>query len=97
MTDLCNQIEKFGKGLGSTSRYRIIEALFTGPKTVSQLVKTVRQSQPAVSQHLKMLKGCNLVTDLRQGQEVLYSLNTKHILTLLKSLASEVTRKERSK
>lgn len=92
MTDLCNEIEKFGKGVGNASRYRIVEALFKGPKTVSQLVKAVRQSQPAVSQHLKTLKSCAIVTDERKGQEVLYSLNTEHVLTLLKNLAGEVKR-----
>lgn len=39
MPDLCNEIEKFGKGVGSATRYRIIEALFKGPKTVGELVK----------------------------------------------------------
>lgn len=33
MSDLCSEIEKFGKGIGNTSRYRIVEALFAGPKT----------------------------------------------------------------
>jgi DNA-binding transcriptional ArsR family regulator len=93
MTDLCNEMEKFGKGVGNASRYRIIEALFKGPRTVGQLVKTVKQSQPAVSQHLKTLKGCGLVTDERQGQEIFYSLNTEYVLTLLKNLASEVKKK----
>jgi len=77
MSDLCNEIQKFGKGIGSTSRYRIVEALFNGSRTVSELVRLVRLSQPAVSQHLKTLKETNIVQDIRQGQEVLYSLNTR--------------------
>ena len=90
MTDLCNEIETFGKGIGNASRYRIVEALFKGPRTVGQLVKTVRQSQPLVSQHLKTLKECNIVTDERRGQEVIYSLNSEYVLTLLKNLTKEV-------
>lgn len=92
MSDLCDQIEKFGKGVGSTSRYRIFEALFRGPKTVSELVKSVQQTQPAVSQHLKTLKACGIVTDERKGQEVYYSLNTEYVLGLLKSLSKEVSK-----
>lgn len=95
MTDLCAQIEKFGKGLGNTSRYRIVEALFKGPKTVSQLVKSVKLSQPAVSQHLKTLKACDIVLDKRRGKEVVYSLNTKYVLGLLKSLTGEMGREKR--
>src|SRR5271154_6891091 len=95
MSDLCAQIQKFGKGLGNASRYRIVEALFKGPRTVSQLVKSVRLSQPAVSQHLKTLKACDIVMDKRQGKEVVYSLNTKYVLGLLKSLTGEMGRKKK--
>ncbi len=96
MTDLCERIQKFGKGLGNTSRYRIVEALFKGPKTVGQLVKAVKLSQPAVSQHLKTLKSCDIVMDKRQGKEVVYSLNTKYVLGLLKSLTGEMGQKRRT-
>ena len=92
MSDLCNEIEKFGKGIGNTSRYRIVEALFKGPKTVGQLVETVRLSQPLVSQHLKVLKETGVVTDERQGQEVFYTLNTQYITTLLTSLVKKMDR-----
>lgn len=91
MSDLCSQIERFGKGIGNTSRYRIFEALFKGPKTVNQLVAAVKQSQPAVSQHLKVLKECGIAMDKRCGQEVYYSLNSEHILELLKNLSKEVS------
>lgn len=90
MGDLCNEIEKFGKGIGSTSRYRIVEALFSGKKTVGQLVKIVKQSQPAVSQHLKTLKICDIVFDERNGQEIYYSLNVEYTLKLLKNLTENI-------
>lgn len=92
MTDLCNEIQKFGKGIGNTSRYRIVEALFKGPKTVNELVKTVKLSQPAVSQHLRTLKESSIVVDERKGQEVFYSLNTEYVLVLLKNLTAEVSK-----
>ena len=95
MTDLCNEIEKFGKGIGSTSRYRIVEVLFSGRKTVGQLVKKVKQSQPSVSQHLKILKSCGIVLDERQGQEVFYSLNAEYTLKLLKSLTENIRKQKK--
>jgi DNA-binding transcriptional ArsR family regulator len=97
MSDLCDAMEKFGKGLGTPSRYRIVEALFKGPKTVGELVKIVRQSQPAVSQHLKILRDAGLVVDERRGKEVLYALDTGYILGLLKSLSGEVHNKNSKK
>lgn len=95
MTDLCNEIQKFGKGIGNTSRYRIVETLFKGHKTVNELVKIVKLSQPAVSQHLRTLKESSIVVDERQGQEVFYSLNTEYVLVLLKNLTAEVQKNKK--
>lgn len=94
MGDLCREIEKLGKGIGSVPRYRIVEALLRGSKTVGELVKIVKLSQPAVSQHLKTLKSANLVVDERRGQEVLYTLNAEYPISLLKRLVDELRPKK---
>jgi len=83
-------MNKFGKGIGSTPRYRIVEALFSGPKTVGELAEKTKQSQPLISQHLRVLKETGLVQYERQGQEVLYTLNTEYTIRLLKRLSEEL-------
>jgi ArsR family transcriptional regulator len=90
MADLCEQINNFGKGIGNEARYRIIESLMKGSKTVNELVSIVNLSQPAVSQHLKCLKQFNLVTDEKRGQEVWYSVNAEHTLKLLSGLVNDL-------
>ena len=90
MADLCKEIEKFGKGVGSVPRYRIVEALFAGRRTVGELVKKTKLSQSLVSQHLRVLKETRLVEDKRQGKEVFYALNNKYVLDLLKRLTQEL-------
>jgi len=97
MTDLCKEMEKFGKGIGSVPRYRIVEALFSAPKTVSDLAKKIKLSQPLVSQHLRVLKETGLVRDERKGQEVLYTLNAEHTIRLLKRLSEELKPKKKRK
>lgn len=92
MSDLCKEINKFGKGIGNEARYRILETLFKGKRSVSEIVALVGLSQPAVSQHLKTLKESDLVVDERQGQEVYYSVNTEHALKLLTSLVKDLER-----
>ena len=87
MSELCNEIEKLGKGIGNANRYRVLETLMNGPCTVNIVVKSVKLSQPAVSQHLKVLKAADLVTDERHGQEVYYSINVTHMAKLLRKLA----------
>jgi DNA-binding transcriptional ArsR family regulator len=90
MSDLCDKVEKFGKGIGSVPRYHIIEALFDGSKTVGALTKKTKLSQSLVSQHLRTLKESGIVVDERQGQEVFYTLNAQHMIELLKQLTSAI-------
>lgn len=90
MSDFCTEIQRLGKGIGNTNRYTIFEALIGGPKTVSELVKITRLSQPAVSQHLQVLKQCRLVDNNKQGQEVYYSINQQHTVNLLKKFVSNI-------
>ena len=97
MTDLCEAMNKFGKGIGSVPRYRIVEVLFSGPKTVSEWARKTNQYQPLVSQHLPDLKDTGLVQDERRGQEVLYTLNTEHTIRLLKRLSEELKPKKKRK
>jgi DNA-binding transcriptional ArsR family regulator len=90
MTELCQEIERLGKGIGNANRYRVLESLMQGPRTVGEIVKAVKLAQPAVSQHLKVLKTSELVSDLRQGQEVYYSINVAYMAKLLQKLATGV-------
>jgi DNA-binding transcriptional ArsR family regulator len=92
MSDLCDEIQKLGKGISNAARYYILESLVSGPKTVGELVKIANLSQPAVSQHLKTLKACNLVEDEKKGQEVYYSLNTEYTLKILKSFLTNLSK-----
>jgi ArsR family transcriptional regulator len=97
MSDLCGEINRFGKGIGNAARYRIIEALFSGGKTVNELVKIVKLSQPAVSQHLKTLKSSGLVVDERRGKEVFYTVDTKQTIHLLQKLIGEMNKNKKHK
>jgi ArsR family transcriptional regulator, arsenate/arsenite/antimonite-responsive transcriptional repressor len=96
MKDLCGEINKFGKGIGNEARYRILEALTKGRKTVGELVGIVRLSQPAVSQHLKTLKASGLVVDERRGQEVFYTVDAEHMLFLLKNMTASMKKGQKN-
>lgn len=88
----CDEIQKLGKGIGTASRYRILESLLKGPLTVGEIVKSVKLSQPAVSQHLKTLKTCQLVSDQKRGKEVFYSVNVLHMAELLKHFVTNISK-----
>jgi ArsR family transcriptional regulator len=95
MTDLCAKINEFGKAMSNAARYRIVEALLKRQMSVGELVKIVKLSQPAVSQHLKVLKSAGLVFDERRGQEVYYTVDGAYMLGLLKSLTSDVKNRKK--
>lgn len=95
MAELCEVMEKFGKAIGNATRFRILECLLTGRKTVGELVRALGLSQPAVSQHLKNLKESDLVNSKRRGQEMIYAVNSGHVLEVLRNLTGEV-RKHRA-
>jgi DNA-binding transcriptional ArsR family regulator len=61
--------------LGDPTRRRLFERLREGPCSVGELAATVPVSQPAVSQHLRVLKEARLVKVEKQGQQRIYSLN----------------------
>lgn len=88
MTDICKEINKLGKGIGNTARYRILESLSQSPKMVGELSKVAKVSQPAVSQHLRILESSNLVSSRKDGAAVIYYLNAGHMLSLLNKLGS---------
>lgn len=96
MTDLCREIAEMGKGIGNENRYRILETLMKGPLSVGQIAKKVGLAQPAVSQHLKVLKSAQLVEDTRKKQEILYSVNVAYMASLLKKLSTDLPDKKRS-
>ena len=94
MSDLCKEIANMGKSIGNENRYNILQILMKSPLAVGEIAKKVHLPQPAVSQHLKVLKSANLVEDKRQGQEVLYSVNVSYMAGLLKKLATNLPNKK---
>jgi DNA-binding transcriptional ArsR family regulator len=60
------------EALGDPTRRAIFERLVEGAKAVGELADLLPVSRPAVSQHLKLLKGSGLVTDSAEGTRRVY-------------------------
>jgi DNA-binding transcriptional ArsR family regulator len=61
--------------LADPKRARIIEALASGERTAGELVALFSISQPAVSQHLRVLREAGLVVAKRDAQRRVYRLD----------------------
>jgi DNA-binding transcriptional ArsR family regulator len=61
--------------LADPTRRAIFERVAAGPAPVGVLAQEMPVSRPAVSQHLKVLKGAGLVRDQPAGNRRIYSLD----------------------
>jgi DNA-binding transcriptional ArsR family regulator len=68
--------------LADPTRRAIFEQLARGPRAVGELAEEFPVSRPAVSQHLKVLKGAGLVADRRDGSRRLYSVDRRGVAAL---------------
>jgi len=68
--------------LADPNRRSILMELAEGERTVSELTETLPVSQPAVSQHLKILKHVGLVSDRAEGTKRIYRLNEAGVAAL---------------
>ena len=63
--------------IASETRRRILDALAERERNVGELVEIAGVSQPAVSQHLKVLAEAGLVDERREGRFRFYRLNAR--------------------
>ncbi len=68
--------------LADPNRRSILMELAAGERTVSELTRTLPVSQPAVSQHLKVLKNVGLVSDRAEGTKRIYRLDEAGVVAL---------------
>lgn len=69
--------------LADPSRRAIFESLTRGEAAVKDLTARFDISQPAVSQHLAVLKEAGLVTGRRDGRQVFYRVEPKGMKPLI--------------
>lgn len=69
------------KALGDSSRVKIFNKLVSAKSNlcVGMIAYNLDMTQPAVSQHLKVLKNCGLVTSDRHGSNIHYKVNLEKL------------------
>lgn len=61
--------------LADPTRREIFERVAERPRSVADIARGLPVSRPAVSQHLKVLKGAGLVADAAAGNRRIYSVD----------------------
>jgi DNA-binding transcriptional ArsR family regulator len=64
------------KALADPTRREILRLLTKGELTAGELSERFDMSKPSVSHHFSVLKEADLIRSRRDGQKIIYSLNT---------------------
>ena len=82
-TDSIQLQSKLFRGFGDPARLGILQALRSGPMTVTEIVSAVRMSQSNTSNHLRCLRECGLVSAQHDGKYIFYRLSDARVTELL--------------
>jgi DNA-binding transcriptional ArsR family regulator len=72
---MARRVDAAWDAMGDRTRRVILECLAERPLAVGEIADGLPISQPAVSQHLKVLKAAGLVSDRAAGRRRIYRLN----------------------
>jgi len=67
---------KVFKALAHPDRRKLLSLLRTGPMLAGDLASEFDSSWPTMSRHLSVLKDADLISAERQGNQILYRINT---------------------
>jgi DNA-binding transcriptional ArsR family regulator len=71
------------KALADPTRREILRLLRGGEKTAGELAAQFDMTRPSMSHHFAVLKQADLIASRREGQQIIYFLNTTVVEDLL--------------
>jgi DNA-binding transcriptional ArsR family regulator len=77
------RIEEAFRALADPTRRKILQLLRRGERSAGELAEHFDMAKPSVSHHFAKLKEADLITARREGQSIIYSLNTTVVEDLL--------------
>ena len=82
-SDLSEELEELFKALGNVNRLMLIYRLASGEMekvSVTEMAKIMGLTQPAASQHLKILKTAKILNAKKQGKYIYYTFNKSALI-----------------
>jgi len=78
---------RLGAALADGTRRRILTRLLDGPAYPAELADVLGASRSSISNHLACLRGCGLVSGVREGRQVRYAVADRRLAEALRALA----------
>jgi ArsR family transcriptional regulator, virulence genes transcriptional regulator len=89
MLENVKKISELLKVLSNENRLAIVCYLIEKPMTVSELHEKLRNlTQPALSQHLSILKANKILDSTKSGLTITYFIQDKRIINIVQALKS---------
>ena len=82
----CEEVAGLLKLVAHPHRLKILCCLVDGDKTVSELEEFCGASQSSVSQYLAKMKSEKILSAVREGQSIRYSLSHKEVRKLIEKM-----------
>ncbi len=70
-------------------RLRIVNILQDGAKTVAEISAICGLNQPRTSEHLRLLRNCDLVNAEYKGRQVYYSIKNRMLNNLMECIGNK--------
>ena len=83
---LYDELAHFSKGLASNKRLEILDLLLQASKSVDSISRDTGNSVANTSRHLQVLKESHLVASSRNGNQIIYSLASDNVVSLVRTL-----------
>ena len=77
--------------LADYHRMMLLYAVADTPQSVSELVRRIGLSQPAVSRHLRVMRESGVVIAERRGKSIFYFVKDRRIIQAMDLLRSSLT------
>ena len=71
------------KAISDPTRRKILDMLRKRDLTAGEIADAFAMTKPSISHHLDILKKANLVVAVKEGQFIIYSLNTTELDELI--------------
>ncbi|MGC7097774.1 ArsR/SmtB family transcription factor [Amycolatopsis lurida] len=71
---MANNVQQRLTAISEPNRFRIVELLRDGPRSVGEIVEALDLGQPQVSRHLRLLADAGVVEVTKKAQQRIYRL-----------------------
>lgn len=83
---MTNSINTMFQATADPTRRQILQMLNESDKAAGEIAAAFNISAPSISHHLSVLKNAKLVTTRRNGQSIVYSLNTTVMQEMMQTM-----------